>query len=125
MVQEAARRQEMERLTAERTALVAQQQTDMQRLQEQQAQAAADQERQVAALRLEEEQQQQQLAASRLATNAATTSLRVLQAPQPTAPTAAMTKAPGTAAQRRRTSSTELRIGSGATAPGVGLNIGG
>jgi hypothetical protein len=97
----------------------------MQRLQEQQAQAAADQERQVAALRLQEEQQQQQLAASRLATNAATTSLRVLQAPQAKAPTAAMTKAPGTAAQRRRTSSTELRIGSGATAPGVGLNIGG
>lgn len=116
----------MERLTAERTALVVQQQAEMQRLQEQQAQAAADQERQVAALRLEEEQQQQQLAASRLATNAATTSLRVLQTPQQTkAPTAVMTKASRTAAQRRGTSSSELRIGSGATAPGVGLSIGG
>jgi hypothetical protein len=96
-------------------------------LQQQQQQAEQRRRESVASLRIQEQQQNQALAMARMATQAVVASLRILApgASQPTAPTAAMTKAPGTAAQRRRTSSTELRIGSGATAPGVGLNIGG
>jgi hypothetical protein len=71
--------------------------------------------------------QQQQLARERLATQAASQSMQVLGRAGATtaAPTAQTTRANKGAARVRTTSGSQgLRIGSSATAPGAGLNIG-
>ena len=71
--------------------------------------------------------QQQQLARERLATQAASQSMQVLGKAGATtaAPTAQTTRASKGAARVRTTSGSQgLRIGSSATAPGAGLNIG-
>lgn len=119
-------RAEFRRIGEERTAFAAQQQAEMQRLLQAQSQAAIDQQQQVEQFQAEEAQQRQALAQRQLATNAATASMRVLQAQSANkAPTAAMTRGAKTATSRRSESASSLRIGTTAAAPGVGLNIGG
>lgn len=120
-------RAEFKRIGQERTALAEQQQAEMQRLQQAQAQAAINQQQQVEQLQAEEAQQRQVLAQGRLATNAATASMRVLQGQGSTtkAPTAAVSRGPRAVPTRRGGAASSLRIGGTAAASGVGLNIGG
>jgi len=120
------KRNELDRIAQERTQLAANQQAEMQRLQEAQVLAAAEQQRTVQELQAQEQRQQKELAGARLATQAAAASMRILQ--QNTtgnaAPTAQTTQADGQ--QRRRPSTrSSLQIGQTASGAGVGINIGG
>lgn len=85
----------------------------------------AEQAKQLADFQAQEIQQRQALAQQELAISAAGASLRILQMPKATAPTAPTTRAPRNAVQRRGTAGSDLRIGATPAAAGVGLNIGG
>ena len=103
---------------------VAEAQKQAQVQQQQEAQRQAELQRQAEQARIA---QQQQLARERLATQAASQSMQVLGKAGATtaAPTAQTTRASKGAARVRTTSGSQgLRIGSSATAPGAGLNIG-
>ena len=123
----AERQQELDRLAATRQAeavRIAEAQRQAQVQQQQEAQRQAELQRQAEQARIAQEQQ---LARERLATQAASQSMQVLGRAGATtaAPTAQTTRANKGAARVRTTSGSQgLRIGSSATAPGAGLNIG-
>lgn len=114
---------ELEAIAAQRTAEAARQSAELQRLQAAQEQALIDQQNTTAELQRQRELQQQQIGQSRLAVQAAASSVKVLaQGPTTSGPTAVVSR-PTPARRGARTTQSALRIGGTSQASGTGLNI--
>lgn len=121
------RQDELNRLAAAREAQATAQQAEMARLQQAQRDAQASQQRTVAELQAQGDAQQKEMAGQRLATQAASQSLRVLatRSTQTAAPTAQSSRPKQETRVRASTATNDLRIGSSGRGAGVGVNLGG
>ena len=112
---------QMDRLAAERTAAVVQQQQQLQEAQRQQAELAAAQGKEAADLQA---QQAARVAGIQNAGSAVTQSLQILGKQQTKqGPTASVAKKPGTQVAGGRTAARSLQIGSTSSTPGAGTNL--